>query len=682
MPNTVQTFYVDSNAVQSADNISITSVDLYFRAKPNRTTNETGITNPGVTAGICSFDKDTGAIVMIAAVRRAYDDIYDSSTSDAITTFTFDAPALVSTDKTYGIVVFPEDGGYDLWLNRAGDRITMTNDPSGGPTTNKQGQLYTFTGDTVSNEQLNAMLKFSVNIAKFVDNTVTIDLVNRPYEFLVIKDRINVFTGGEFLYANTALQPGTVAVVANTSLITGTGTAFNTLAVGQQIVLMSNTNAQVVAVTGIANSTVVSINPPAMYTNSVSKFRYGIVAKLASADYVNNKITLSDSNANSTQYFTQGLLLTGELSKSSANVASVYNLPVDKFVAHIDASTTLSGTLTTSYAISYSNGSTFNVANTYTPLTSGAQLIADATPHYILSRSNELAQPYLYANNKSAIAKVTLTTSNPYAAPVIRDRQTDLIVYQNQVSNTFTRAYANGTSYDSEVGFNGSATSKYITKKMTFDGARKAEDLVVYVSAFRPANTNIRYYARVYNSDDSDAFDDKYWSPLVYKANENVRSSLDKHDYIEYQLGFPQFPGSTATATGKFTTAANSNVITAVGSIANTIFSAGQTVKVYNELFPTNYMMTTVTASNTTTLTTRTPVTDVGILGTGQKIDIIEFGQTAFNNKGNNNVVRYFNSVGAQFDAFNTVQIKAVLLSDTTSIVPEIDQMEVLGVSA
>lgn len=682
MSNTAQTFFVDPASVQNADVISITSVDLYFKAKPNRTTNETGIVAPGVTVALCQFNPTNNTIVQLTSARMGYDSIFDSSTAVAVTTFTFPTPATIATNKTYAFVVYPEDGGYDLWINRSGDRVTGSSDRSGGATTNKQGQMFVFTGDGLQNEQTNTQLKFAVNVAKYNDTSATIDLVNRGYEFLTLNNRTNTFTGGENVFANTAALAGTVGVTANSTYLTGSGTAFTSLVVGQSVVITSGPQNQVVTITNVTDSTHANFLPPASFTNTAAVYRNGLVGKLVTGDYVENKIVLTDSTANSTVYFTAGLLLTGEQSAATANVTAVTNLPVDRFIAHVDATTTLSGSVSATYDLAFSNGSVYAVDNTFASMVSGVSQIVPGNTHYVLSRSNEVAQNYLYDNNKSAVAKITLTTSSPFAAPILNDRNTDLVIYQNQISNVYTRAYSNGQLYDSEVGPNGTAVCKVITEKMTFDAGRKAEDLVVYCSAFRPANTHIRFYARIYNADDSEPFDDKAWSPLEYKLNAAVRSSVDAHDYIEYQLGLPQSPATLSTVGGTFTTTANSAIITAVAVNPSTTFTTGQTVKVYNPLFPTNYTIGKVAASNSTTLTLDQTVDVAGATGTGQKIDILEFGQVAYNNKSNFNISRYYNSLGAALDGYTTVQVKAVLLADSTTIVPDIDQIEVIGVSA
>ena len=49
----IQTFYVNSDAVNNATEIMLTSLDLFFRTKPSLTANISGSSKPGVSVWIC-----------------------------------------------------------------------------------------------------------------------------------------------------------------------------------------------------------------------------------------------------------------------------------------------------------------------------------------------------------------------------------------------------------------------------------------------------------------------------------------------------------------------------------------------------------------------------------------------------------------------------------------------------
>ena len=69
------------------------------------------------------------------------------------------------------------------------------------------------------------------------------------------------------------------------------------------------------------------------------------------------------------------------------------------------------------------------------------------------------------------------------------------------------------------------------------------------------------------------------------------------------------------------------------------------------------------------------------MVGGGFKVDKIKYPNAAFKNSRNDGIVRYFNSQYSIFDTYNNMQIKIVLLSDNKNLVPEVESLQVVGVS-
>jgi hypothetical protein len=67
--NWAQNFYLDPSAVKGASEVSITKIDLYFRAKPPATGNKSGIVNPGVEVMILPCKDGLPVINQIGAYR-------------------------------------------------------------------------------------------------------------------------------------------------------------------------------------------------------------------------------------------------------------------------------------------------------------------------------------------------------------------------------------------------------------------------------------------------------------------------------------------------------------------------------------------------------------------------------------------------------------------------------------
>jgi len=71
----------------------------------------------------------------------------------------------------------------------------------------------------------------------------------------------------------------------------------------------------------------------------------------------------------------------------------------------------------------------------------------------------------------------------------------------------------------------------------------------------------------------------------------------------------------------------------------------------------------------------------VNIIG-DVNVDQLKYKNTAWNNIANDNVARYVTSSYTEFDTYNTMQLKVVLLSETTHVIPRVEQLQVIGVSA
>jgi hypothetical protein len=83
----------------------------------------------------------------------------------------------------------------------------------------------------------------------------------------------------------------------------------------------------------------------------------------------------------------------------------------------------------------------------------------------------------------------------------------------------------------------GSALNKYISKNVVLN--QEAEDLIVYVTGYRPAGTDITVYGKFLNNNDQEQFDQKSWSILQNQQAGIYGSPQDTEDYREYVYYVP-----------------------------------------------------------------------------------------------------------------------------------------------
>ena len=161
-------------------------------------------------------------------------------------------------------------------------------------------------------------------------------------------------------------------------------------------------------------------------------------------------------------------------------------------------------------------------------------------------------------------------------------------------------------------------------------------------------------------------------------------NSLDSNpnDFVDLKYVIPSAQAGTRVTSGTFSIPTATNVITGSYSTVNTDIISGSVVKVYNPTFPDTFFVDTVTASNTTTITVSSAVSNSSLRGSGLNIDVITDKNSGFLNNQNFNIVRYFNSSLAKYDGFKVFAVKIVLLSSASYLVPRVEEYRAIAVSA
>lgn len=702
----IQTFYADPEIISKSGIVFLTSLDLFFKSKPNLLNNVTGNPAPGVSICICEVENNEPVLSRSyskSLVYRSYDQIFSYSDASTATVFGFVEPIRLVTGKFYGIVVTFEDPAYALWTNKIGNNLVGTNTPSVGVNSNKDGKLFLKNNSNIFNALADSELKFNVKCAKFSSNSEIKKFISDNYEFLTISDRVGNFIGGESVYKQRATEAGTISISRGSNVILGSFTDFTTLSEDEAIVIYNGDGAggsHVAIVDQIANANYMTTTNILPYSNTAAAYMRTVVGKVYYQDISANQLYLNGSTAGSYTFVANDTII-GTLSGAVANVYSVDNISVDRVRAKTDvrvpSSTELKfdlrGTAFTGSTYAYNNNNVNSVvpnAITTTEITN-----YDA---YILSRSNELGLTTLYSNtelgvsNKSVLLEAQLRSfANPYQSPIVENSLINLFAINNLLSTTVTSAatdsVGNAITIDSEVLGNGTSLSRHIGKKITFEDGRRAEDVRVYMTAYRPLNTDIKVYVKLHNSSDTEAFDDKVWTPLEYISGTDAKysSSEDTKNFIEYELGLRAYTESANNLPISFNVVYGSNAIQVTDSTRlnpSAYVAAGDVIRIYDAIFPTtNYIIVPVTSANATHIILSEAIASNNVVGTSF-VDKLKYPSAAFNNPENDNISRYYNNQRAAYDTFNTMQVKIVFTGDFTYRSPKVDQLQVIGVSA
>ena len=697
----IQTFYVNPEAVNNSFEVMLTSLDLFFKGRPSPVINTSGSSAPSIVVSICEVVNnipDPNKVIKNSTVVVPYDRVNTSSNALTATTIAFGSPVVVRSAKFYGIVIKYEDPAFDIWKNVQGDRLVAatgaTNIPSPGSQNRFDGLLYSATNydDFVANPTQD--IKFRVNVAKFQSTGASFNLVNKAYEFFTIGTSSGTFIGGEWVYQNVDDQVGTLSVSTISEHITGTGTNFTNNHLGLYALISNGSATDVMKIVNVTNATHMTMDKFPSFSSSSATYKLPPIGKLYYADYTKDFVVLVDSNAaNSTFRFLANtdtsntkVIITGERSGATATVASIDKYSIDTFTPKFLIGNPSSSSFVVNYQMADQSNSLYS--------TSYALQLMKQNPvpfnGFVLSRSQEVVEAGLYGEQRKSIVSnvsfnVNVSDTNLFSVPYIKGDELDFFVYQNEI-NADTQETRYGISdYDTEVDRNGLGKSKYVSKKISFAANKFAEDLVVYVTGYRPAGTSIRVYAKIHNSADKDSFDDKAWTPLQLKDNiDRFSNQDDESDLVEYTYGLPQYPEVYENMQGTFVSSSSSDTITTTQDMTP-FLQEGDLIRVQAPLLPENHevfvVLDTTWAGSSGTIRVNKAITNTNILGE-VLVDKLKYKNVAWNNVANDNVARYVSSSLVEFDYFNTMQIKVVLLSGSTYVVPKVDQIQAVGVSA
>lgn len=721
-----QTFLV--NPTSGADGVFVTKSHLFFRSK-----DETG----GMTVQIRDTDNGYPAPVILGEKFLKNSSIAVSNNASEPTVVTFDTPIYLKAGREYAIVSIPDRSSpeFKMWVGEIGVP-DVANSSLVSAINLISGSMFLSQNDTTWTPYQSEDLKFKIFIADFNKTSGTVVLENTPTEFLTLSNtngsfieseeiaqKANTYLSGTFTcntssaivntstsqtgslsvgqyvlltFANTAVaRTGTVS---NTTavILTGTSTLFTTeYAAGDYLLI----NSEIRQIESIANNTQLTLDAPLGSSVSANahfgiseKFQvsrvnaantttitlkdipkhimdggttnYGSVQRVVRAvvEKINNDdtIVLKDSTAsNSTFRFEATKLLVGEDSQATATISSVDNKSVNFTESYLRYITPPSTSTTIVQKILANTGST--AANSVVQEGVSNHIRYDAQ---IKSRSNEVL-----TGEKSIKVFADLTRANTFStmSPVIDTVPASIVLLENVINN----------SNADETTRYGNSQVRYISKNVVLADGLDAEDIKVYITAYKPSTSEIYVYAKILSSDDDTKFDDRDWTLLKQISPAGTYSdSLNEKSFIELEYTFEQTPPSTRIS-GIITSNSNTT-ISGVGTTFTSSLSAGDIVKIVESNTLTDYDISVVdTIANNTSLALKT---STSFSGSGTLEKVTQPG-AAFKYNRDDNIVNYFNPDKSLNSTYKTFAIKVVLTSSSKRNVPLLKDIRALAVS-
>ncbi len=207
-----------------------------------------------------------------------------------------------------------------------------------------------------------------------------------------------------------------------------------------------------------------------------------------------------------------------------------------------------------------------------------------------------------------------------------------------------------------------SSESRYITRAVVLNDGFEATDLSVYLNVNRPAGTGIKVYCKLLNENDTDSFDDKFYTEMSLVGSEIFTS--DKTSYKEEKYVIPSavktggaqlLAGTVSVSTGT-AVVGSSTRFTEDLKIGDTIaVGVARTERVVSSIANNEYL-----------------TVESGFGGSASSQDIF---------KVLNNEVAYTTPDGRTFTGYKYFAIKIVFTSSVSNLAPKVKDLRAIALA-
>lgn len=481
-----ETFVVNDTGAINVPGIYLTQFGVYFKKKSP--TMGISCVIVGSTAGIPDRDKILGT----AHLNPSNISISNDASSETI--FTFDSPVLLQSDQTYAFWLEPDGANpdYEIWYSEVGGKdvisgVDITQQPY-------SGVMYVSSNGKAWTAIQSSDLKFKMYRAKFKYQDATVVFRNETDEFI----NLSALTREN---AGNPIMIGDVVYAANTA---------NTLQT---------------------------------FTDT-SQYPFGIVESI---DELNGILTIEKSNGffSNTSYPNLKIYRVAEIANTeeititnliaNCTIATVNDMPYHGVVPKFNVIEPVGTKIKMFYEGTANNDLSFAKDSNITVVKNESLTNYYDYERVLRSYSNEIANG-TYGNRGTATFSINMKSTNDYVSPVIDLGAKTFNYIKNIVNNDASNEH---TRY-------GNAYNRYISKRVVL--TQEAEDLLVYITGYRPVGTDILVYGKFLNQNDNENFDTKAWTELTLKKElqKSYSSPQNIDDYREliYEMPVGRLPVS------------------------------------------------------------------------------------------------------------------------------------------
>jgi hypothetical protein len=490
-----QTFSVD--VANYPNGLFLNSLDLFFKSKPLIDNSSVTLYIVGTLNGYPNGTTLDHSIVTMTPEMVKVSDAPHYLDSTAATKFQFKTPVYIQPGVLYSLIIKSSSTEYNLWTAANGDAAvpsSVKNLPTDAtPTTITKISSPPYVGSLFVSQNAQTWSADQNQSLMFVLNRCVFDTSKSPNIQFVVPNGLpqRSLIDDTITYFNAAnLVSNTISTLTSNNIIVD---AFN---VTTTDFLPSTTNI------GYAyNSTLLSGGAAGLKNINPGKFGTSMVDNIYLSDGQGERTLVANSNTSFSLY-TQLSSIDPAVSPMISDAGlSVYT--VRWLINNCELSNSLISIANT--GTGYANGTTSNVVVSAPTGKNGVQAYAEANVV-----NGNVTSVYFTSNGSGYITTPTITIlgSNTSKANVIITGET------------------------SRSG--GPASTKYLTKKVVLNAGFDSGDLNVYVTAYRPVNTDILVYYKILNRNDTQIFDDGQWQLMTKTNSSDSAYSQTRSNLYEY----------------------------------------------------------------------------------------------------------------------------------------------------
>jgi hypothetical protein len=507
-----QSFIIDKNNYPNG--AFLNSIKLFFASVPPSTDNSPiTLSIVGTLNGYPNGSTLDHSMVTLSPsqVKVASQPQYLDSTQ--YTTFTFSTPVYIQPGVLYAFIVKSNSNQYTLWSASNGDQALASSTSNITPfvsagvinpnyivpsSITKIGSA-PYVGGLFLSQNSQTWTADQNQALMFVMDNCVFDITKNPNIQFVVPTKLPQRTlidqsVNYFLNANS--------VSSNTSLVSNNNVLIDALNI---------TTTDFVPTTGSISYTynsTLSSSKTLTPSQSITPGKFGTSAS--------DNIYLNDGNG-------ERILL----SNSSTSLSVYAQLSSqDPYVSPVISDAGLSA-----YTI------TWNINNC--PVTNGMILVANTGTGYNANSVTVTISSPTGKNGTSAFAVANVANGNIQSIYITSGGSGYITTPTITIADPTTRAGNSNASiivYGETSTSGGGALAKYVTKKVVLDAGFDSGDLNVYMTAYRPPNTDILVYYKILNRNDAQPFEQSSWQ-LMTKINDTDTSySLSRGDLYEFSF--------------------------------------------------------------------------------------------------------------------------------------------------